>query len=292
MRPVGRSWLMVGSAIAGTAVVSGWLVLGRPGRGAPTAAAATAGVWPEPGAPLSPPPLVAPAGARRLRVYLDAGHGVKANVGNLSAYCVEERAFTLLAAIELGDRLAETGRFEVALSRDAGEEVDYQARIDDATALGADVFLSLHSDVRGSSERWAPEPGLSCAKSLAAPGFSVLFADGGDDALDARRARLARALAEQMIRTGFPPYDGAHYQGDYARDALQPGAFVDRHAPDQRIFVLRRAPMPSVIVETHHALDPREADRWSEDRTFDAFAAAVGAALLDAAFADDRGAGR
>ena len=61
-----------------------------------------------------------------------------------------------------------------------------------------------------------------------------------------------------------------------------PGVFVDRHAAAQRIFVLRRPSMPSVILETHNALEPREAERWSELATIDAAADALAGALVDA----------
>ena len=85
-----------------------------------------------------------------------------------------------------------------------------------------------------------------------------------------------------MTEAGFLPYGGGGYVGLYAADAEVPGVFVDRHAPEQRIFVLRRAPMPSILVETHNALDPREAERWAEPETVDAFAAAIAAAIADA----------
>lgn len=57
--------------------------------------------------------------------------------------------------------------------------------------------------------------------------------------------------------------------------------FVDRHVPGQRIFLLRRPRMASVIIETHHGLHPAEHQRWQETRTLEAFAKAVAAALLD-----------
>ena len=84
-----------------------------------------------------------------------------------------------------------------------------------------------------------------------------------------------------MAEAGFLAYGGGEYAGLYAPAEGTPGLFVDRHAPDQRIFILRRAAMPSILVETHNALDPREADRWTDPETLDAFAAAVAAALGD-----------
>jgi N-acetylmuramoyl-L-alanine amidase len=57
---------------------------------------------------------------------------------------------------------------------------------------------------------------------------------------------------------------------------------VSRHEPGRRIHVLRRPRVPSVIIETHHALDFEEAARWKEERTLEVFAAAVAQGLVDA----------
>jgi N-acetylmuramoyl-L-alanine amidase len=57
---------------------------------------------------------------------------------------------------------------------------------------------------------------------------------------------------------------------------------LDRHAPDKRIFVLKKTTMPAILVETHHALDAREAMLWNDPFTRRAFAAAITQALIDA----------
>ncbi|MCC6554298.1 MAG: N-acetylmuramoyl-L-alanine amidase [Polyangiaceae bacterium] len=305
---VSRRQLALGLAAAAglTALAGGlWRRHGahdRPPRPAhdPPRHAAKSG-WPEPGARLTPPEIVLPAGLAARRIYLDAGHGAAGNAGNTSCFCVEEQRFTVEAARALADRLEATGAFEVRLSREGEDRVEYRDRIDDAQAWGADAFISLHSDVRGRFERWEPRPagtppalpggapvaaGMTCPMSLSAPGFSVLWSDEAASPLREERLALARAVANRMAESGLLPYGGAEYTGLYDPDPVQPGVFVDRHTPDQRIFVLRRPPMPSVLIETHHALDPREAERWTEPRTLDAFAAAVGAALLDALGAD------
>jgi len=171
---------------------------------------------------------------------------------------------------------------EVRLSRERGALVEYADRLADAEAWGADAFVSLHSDVRGHTERWSPGPERACPIALEAPGFAVLYSDEGDPALADHRLALGRAVARRMLEAGFLPYGGADYTGIYAADPEARGVFVDRHTPEQRIFVLRRTGMPAVLVETHNALDPREATRWRAPETLDAFAAAIAAALGDA----------
>ena len=59
-----------------------------------------------------------------------------------------------------------------------------------------------------------------------------------------------------------------------------PGVFVDRR--DKRIFMLRSPVMPSIIIETHNAVDDREARSWNQPHTREAFATAIVAALIDA----------
>nr|WP_240806619.1 N-acetylmuramoyl-L-alanine amidase [Polyangium spumosum] len=265
------------------------MLLGLAGAGAAAAAAGVASRRGGRAARLPDPfgPLVAltprfPAGFGVRRVFVDPGHGAAGNPGNSSCFCREEQDFTLAAARALGEHLRATGAFDVRLARENAGPVAYQARVEDAEAWGAEVFLSLHSDVRGQTgEKWNPAPGRECVVNLAAPGFSVLWSDEGEPKLAEARHALARAVARRMRDVGFWAYGGVEYGDLYAVDPEQAGVFVDRHAPAQRIFVLRRPKMPSVLVETHHALDPREAKLWDEPQTLAAFASAVAAALVD-----------
>jgi N-acetylmuramoyl-L-alanine amidase len=233
------------------------------------------------------PPREGPL-SRPIRVLLDAGHGAPGNEGNTSTFGVLEQDFTLDLALDVAGDLEASGDFEVTYSRGPGEATTYAARLERARASNADVFVSLHSDVRGTLSEWSPVPGVALRASSDAPGFSVLHADEGDPALATRRRRLAVAVATELRAAGFFPYGGAEYVGLYAGDASEPGVFVDRHADDKRIFVLRRTPMPAVIVETHNALDPREAARWDETYTREVFARALGRGIAAAVAPEER----
>lgn len=260
--------------------VLAWAVRSRKGREDGVRARAPvvdAPRWPAPGATLSVPDLRLPPPGVPHRVVIDAGHGAPNNRGNTSCRCEREETFTLAAARAVAGRLEATGAFDLRVSREGDRPVTYHERVEDADAWGAEAFVSLHSDVRGKPER--REGG--CPVSVLSPGFSVLWSDEGEATLVARRAALARRVAARLEEAGFLPYDGAEYTGLYAPDAAQRGVFLDRHALEERIFVLRRPTMPSVLVETHHALDPREVTRWDDPFTLDVFAAALGAALLD-----------
>lgn len=238
--------------------------------------------WPAASAPLTVAQVAFPQGFGRKRIYLDAGHGAPGNGGNSSVTCEPEESYTIRAAQELARRLEATGHFQVKLSRKPGQRPTYPARLEEAERWRAELFVSLHSDARGEALTWMVEPGQWCLRNDTAPGYSVLYADDTSEPLLSQRLALARALARRMGDAGFLPYGGEDYVGLYDSDPEQPGTFVSRHLPGQRIFVLRKPPMPSVIIETHHALDFEEAERWKEQRTLDAFAAAVAQGLVDA----------
>ncbi len=267
-----KGWFVVVVALACGALV--WGLLGRP-------TAPSAPRWPSPDAAIASPPVAIPPGFRTHRIFVDPGHGAEGNTGNRSAFCRDEQDFTMSLATDLATALEATGHFEVQTSRSPDRLVPYRARVIAAEQWGAEAFVSLHSDVRGRAERWAPDAGLACLRCQAAPGFSVLWSDQGAPALIDRRLALARSLAVQLEHMGLIAYHGREYQGLYDGDRQQRGVFLDRHAPKERIFVLHKPTMPSVIIETHNALDDREALRWEEPELRRAFGAAVAAALVE-----------
>jgi N-acetylmuramoyl-L-alanine amidase len=229
--------------------------------------------WPEGNATLTPPSASFPSDFGKRRVFLDPGHGAEDNTGNRSSLCEDEQDFTMALAVDLVPRLESSGHFEVMLSRRPGELVAYRDRVHAAENWRADVFISLHSDVRGSAE-----PDHECPTSHRAPGFSVLWSDDGSPLLNDDRLALARNAADSLAALGITAYGGDAYAGLYDGDT-SPGVFVDRHEPGKRIFVLHKPRMPSIIIETHNAWDDREAERWREPTTRTAFADALSHAL-------------
>jgi N-acetylmuramoyl-L-alanine amidase len=264
--PVGRVWLAAKIAFLGTLGGLGW-VSGR-------ALHAESARWPDRvELTLLPPPVAGP----KLRVVIDPGHGARDNTGNRSSYCKDEQDFTLELARDVRTALEDTGRFEVRLTREAGSTVEYRARLSDAESWGARAFVSLHSDVRGHAESWKPTPVLECPRRRGGNGFAVLFSD--ESSADAELTEsLASCIASEVTAAGFVPFGGIEYSADY-QARRQAGVFADRHAPGERIFVLRASSVPSVIVETHNALDDREARAWEQPATRRAFGRALARAL-------------
>jgi len=253
--------------------------------GSEAPASASASSQPEPVSPVWPEALPrdleVPVPSRPIVVYLDAGHGAENNPGNSSCFCEREQDFTLSLLDDVTNVLEEHG-FVVVPSRFGSELVSYAKRIEAARKARADAVVSLHSDIRGAGEEWSPDGAKTCLKSERAPGFSVLYADEGDGPLVAKRLVLARAISDALIDAAFIPYQGGEYVGLYEGTPADRGVFVDRHAMDKRIFLLRRTEMPAVIVETHNALDPREATAFEDPTVRRSFALAVARGLVAA----------
>ncbi len=280
-----RWWLaaLLGQAACGgegpVVAAAGVAAEGAPaGVAAPTGDRPRAASWPEAGAELRAlAPLPSPG--RRLRIIIDAGHGAPGNVGNTSVRCELEQDFTRRVQDEVVARLARAPELEVRAGRPDAALVDYGARIAAFDGWPADAVVSLHSDAR-AGEGVELHPVTGCWSVRGAAGFSVLFSDEGSPGLKAARERLARAVAGALTEAGFPPYARGYSEALYG--AVTDGVFVDRHAKGKRIRMLRGTHVPTVIVETHQAFDPDEAERWTEPGTLDAFAAALRRAVVAA----------
>jgi N-acetylmuramoyl-L-alanine amidase len=242
---------------------------------------APAPAWPEISALARSAPL-SPLGWRRPKLLLDAGHGAEDNAGNVGVRCQSEADEMRRLVDETMERL-HGGALNLATTRPNEALVSYAWRVDQANSW-SDLLISLHSDVR-SVGRAEIDPATGCRSVDDAHGFSVLWSDEGPPRLAQRRQALARTLGAHLLAAGFGAYDGADY-GVYEADSEIDGVFVDRHEPAQRIRLLRRPTVPSVIIETHHALDPDEVERWNEEETLDAFASALRAAVIEFTLGD------
>ena len=88
-------------------------------------------------------------------------------------------------------------------------------------------------------------------------------------------------MTDALIQAGFPPYGGEEYGGPLPHRDRAQGLFINDETSAQRIWFLRKLAVPTVIIETHHALDYEEVARWREMRTRNLFAFAVAKGLLD-----------
>lgn len=230
----------------------------------------TAPTWPASSAGLRVLPDVAP----QTKLLLDPGHGAPQNAGNTGVRCEPEQAVMLRLAERLEAPLKER-QLNLRLSRQ-DHTVTYDSRLRQSASF--DAMISLHSDSRAGTA-WVPGP-QGCWQTLGAAGMAILYADEGEPDLVEARLSLARAIALRMASVGFRMYAGTDYSGLYDPDQVA-GVFVDRHLPAQRIRLLRRPKVPSIIIETHDSHDIDEAARWEEDATVQAFAGALTAGIAD-----------
>ncbi len=84
-------------------------------------------------------------------IAIDAGHG-GVDPGAVGAGGTYEKSITLAAALQLADRLRETGRYHVVLTRDSDIFLPLRKRVALARNAGAELFLSLHADSIGNTK--------------------------------------------------------------------------------------------------------------------------------------------
>jgi N-acetylmuramoyl-L-alanine amidase len=181
-----------------------------------------------PSTPVSPPPMLpptlpqttvpaSPTNRGRGVVVVDAGHGGRdvGAVGN----GVFEKDIVLAMSLRLGQRLQRLG-FAVVYTRTTDVEIDLEPRVEMASRVQGDVFISMH------------------ANSLAARSQSV----SGVETFYAPRSQVGQELAT-LVQS----------------EIIAATRAVDRGAKTARFFVLVRTPMPSILVETGFVTNPTEA---------------------------------
>lgn len=86
-------------------------------------------------------------------IVIDAGHGGKDPGATSILGKFFEKDIVLVTAIELRNKLLESGRYDVILTRDSDKFVSFDDRLNIINASNAEFFISLHTDYN---------PNLSC----------------------------------------------------------------------------------------------------------------------------------
>ena len=243
----------------------------------------------------------AAAEPRRL-IVVDAGHG-GASMGAVR-HGVIERDSNLEMALRVEGLLVAAG-FDVILTRRGEERVaavanlpeapeslvnrrDLQARVDLANAVGADLFIAIHSN--GASDS-------------AASGIEVWY--DGRRAFAAENETLAQALQGRLVsaverETGWRPWDRGVREdscwniserngecsplfvlgpaqevkrSDVVRLGIDPGALG--FAPGQERLITRPTRMPAALVELLFITHPFEAAKLKDEATRQALALGI-----------------
>lgn len=193
------------------------------------------------------------AGADGVRplILIDPGHGGIDN-GASAPNGVHEKNIVLAFAIDLQKKLIETGRYDVALTREDDTYLTLDQRVALARANRADLFISLHadsfqqSDIRGASIFTRDEKATDILDKILAenenkadivsgyvqPNIQPAVVDILVDLMRRETRKLSYIAAQSMVRK------------------LAPSVALRRFPVRQADFFVLQAPeVPSVLVE-------------------------------------------
>jgi N-acetylmuramoyl-L-alanine amidase len=164
---------------------------------------------------------------RKIRVIaLDAGHGGRDPGFQIGPH--QEKKYTLLLAKELQELLEDAG-FKTVLTRRSDTYVERGERADLAQEGKADLFVSLHYNC-------APDPAAKGVETYAVTPFGAESTNGGEIAL---RAYPGNRFDAQSVLLAF----------EVQRSITRSLDMEDRGVRRAAFEVLRKAPMPSILIE-------------------------------------------
>ena len=162
-----------------------------------------------------------------IRVYIDQGHNPVSPNSGAEGNGYREQDLVYEIGVLTADLLSSNPNFEVRLSRPTEDTQlgtsnasSLRARVDDANAWGADVFLSLHNNA------------------------SVNASVSGLEGLVYQTGTTASAIAEDLL-SSLSQTTGLRNRGVVARPGL---------------YVLRRTQMPAVLLELGFITNPSDAE--------------------------------
>ncbi|HTG37262.1 N-acetylmuramoyl-L-alanine amidase [Sphingomonas sp.] len=196
-------------------------------------------------------------------VVIDAGHGGK-DPGAINPDAeLQEKEITLKTALAIKDRLLESGRVRVALTREDDRFLILQERYGIARRLGADLFISVHCDSAGNpmatgataytlseiaSDKEAARLAARENKADIIAGINL-----GDQSNDISSLLIDLAQRETMNRSA----NFARLLGREARPLMPTKNQFHRMAS---LVVLKAPDMPSVLFETGYISNKNDAE--------------------------------
>jgi len=216
-----------------------------------------------------------PAPIVPFRVAIDAGHG-GLSTGAMGVAGIHEKHLTLAIARKLADLLKPEPGIEVVMLRTDDSDLDLPERPARAAAARADAFVSLHANA-------APSPEVRGIETF----YLGPASDPEADAL-ARRENAEAVTPEPLVEDPDVAaiLSDLRRNGNLSESALLASAIHRRLAaafpdtPSRKVrqgnfAVLRRAPMPAVVVETGFLTHPVEGLRLAQGAYQDRLATAI-----------------
>jgi N-acetylmuramoyl-L-alanine amidase len=191
------------------------------------------------------------AATTRPLVVIDPGHGGVDN-GASAPNGVHEKDITLAFALQLQKILIDSGRFDVALTREDDTYLTLNERVDLARANKADLFLSLHADsfqepdIRGASVYTRDENATDVLDKVLADGenrYDIVAGFAVPQATPAVMDILVDLMRREMRKSSFLAAEAIIHQ-------LEPSVALRRFPVRQADFFVLQAPdVPSILVE-------------------------------------------
>ena len=193
-------------------------------------------------------------------VMLDPGHGGR-DPGAIGVSGTYEKHVALATASELARRLAASGRYRVALTRQTDDFIPLDDRVAIAQAHGAQLFMSIHADaladhtVRGASV-YTLASNASDAQSAALAArenAADRFAGANMSGVSPQVAHILASLVQHETRAG-----SARLQRSAVGSLGQDVGLLENPARHAAFAVLKAADVPSVLVEMGFMSNPRD----------------------------------
>ena len=193
----------------------------------------------------------APVTEVRPLVVIDPGHGGVDN-GATAPNGLHEKDITLAFALDLQKVLIDSGRFDVALTRQDDSYLTLNERVDLARMNKADLFISLHADtfqqpeIRGASVYTRDENATDVLDKVLADGekrYDIVAGFAMPQATPAVMDILVDLMRREMRKSSFMAAQAIIHQ-------LEPSVALRRFPVRQADFFVLQAPdVPSVLVE-------------------------------------------
>ena len=219
--------------------------------------------------------------ATRPLVVLDPGHG-GVDTGASAPNGVHEKDITLAFALQLQKVLIETGKFDVALTREDDTYLSLNDRVDLARQNKADIFISLHADsfqqpeIRGASVYTRDENATDVLDKVLADGenrYDIVAGFAVPQATPAVMDILVDLMRREMRKSSFLAAEAIIHQ-------LEPSVTLRPFPVRQADFFVLQAPdVPSVLVELGFLSNASDIANLQQsdwrDRTVDALARGI-----------------
>lgn len=206
----------------------------------------------------SPPPPVADTDPRPL-IVLDPGHG-GIDTGARSSSGVDEKDVVLAFALALRDKLTESGKYRVAMTRSDDTYVTLGGRVQFARSRKAALFISIHADFLPRKEGQADGASIYTLSEHASDAEAARLADDENKSdviagvdLSAEPDDVASILVDLAQR------ETKTFSVEFARTAvgeLKTATGLHKHPLKAAGFKVLTAPdVPSVLIELGYLSD-------------------------------------